>query len=220
MAARGQKNERCCKRQTLTSRLNCGNPNAYYRNVKFAVQRATTIQQKNRGVAAFLFKFCFFNLHCSWCICLRYHYCCNRSKFDYRADKIGHSVANSSLPLHHHHHPVSIRFLPRSRRWPDTPHPLRDCFHTFLPSRSICSFLYLQPDFLHTLFYLLPPRHFWPFLLSLPIHFQHHCLFQCITIIPSNHMSIPSYSIRLCHSIQRFLQTQHLHQLLHLLSIH
>ena len=33
-------------------------------------------------------------------------------------------------------------------------------------------------------------------------------LLQYIIIIPSNHMSIPSYSIRLCHSIQHFLQTQ------------
>ena len=33
-------------------------------------------------------------------------------------------------------------------------------------------------------------------------------LLRYIIIIPSNHMSIPSYSIRLCHSIQRFLQTQ------------
>ena len=32
VAARGQKNKRCCKRQILTSLLNCGNPNAYYRN--------------------------------------------------------------------------------------------------------------------------------------------------------------------------------------------
>ena len=38
---------------------------------------------------------------------------------------------------------------------------------------------------------------FWPSSLSLPIHFQHHCL-QYIIIISSNHMSIPSYSIRLC----------------------
>ena len=34
-------------------------------------------------------------------------------------------------------HPVSIRFLPRSRRWPDTPHFLCDRSHTFPPSRSI-----------------------------------------------------------------------------------
>ena len=60
-------------------------------------------------------------------------------------------------------------------------------------SRSICSFLNLQPDLLHTLFHLLPRCHFWPSSLSLPIHFQHHCLFQYI-IIPSNHMSIPYYS--------------------------
>ena len=33
-------------------------------------------------------------------------------------------------------------------------------------------------------------------------------------------MSIPSYSIRLCHSIQPFLQTQHLHQILRFLSVH
>ena len=37
--------------------------------------------------------------------------------------------------------------------------------------------------------------------------------FSYIVVISSNHMSIPSYSIHLCHSIQRFLQTQHLHQL-------
>ena len=77
VAARGRKNKRCCKRQNLTSLLNCGNPNAYYRNVKFAVQRAKTTHQKNQGVAAFLFKFCFFSLYCSWCSCLRHHYCCN-----------------------------------------------------------------------------------------------------------------------------------------------
>ena len=72
MAALGQKNKRCYKRHISESLLNCGNPNAYYRNVKFAVQRAKTIQQKNRGVAAFLFKFCVFNLHCSWCSCFRH----------------------------------------------------------------------------------------------------------------------------------------------------
>ena len=83
------------------------------------------------------------------------------------------------------HHPVSIRFFPRSRRWPDTPHPLRDCCHTFLPSRSICTFLDLQPNFVHTLFHLLSPCHFWPSSLSLPIHFQHRCLLQYIIIIPS-----------------------------------
>ena len=44
------------------SAFNCGNPNVYYRNVKFAVQRAKTIQQKNRVVVSFVFKFCFFNL--------------------------------------------------------------------------------------------------------------------------------------------------------------
>ena len=49
---------------------------------------------------------------------------------------------------------------------------------------------------------------------------QHHFLLQYIIIIPSNLMSIPPYSIRLCHSIQRFLLTLHLHQLLHFLSIH
>ena len=76
-----------------------GNPNAYYRNVKFAVRRAYTIQQKNRGVAAFLFKFCCFNLHCNWCSRLRHQYCCSRSKFDHLADQIGHGVANGSLPL-------------------------------------------------------------------------------------------------------------------------
>ena len=96
-----RKSKRCCKRQILTSLLNCGNPNACYRNVKFAVQQAKTIpvHQKNRGVAAFLFEFCSFSLHCSWCSCLRHHYYCNRCKFDYLADKIGHSVANGSLPL-------------------------------------------------------------------------------------------------------------------------
>ena len=46
VAARGQKNKRCCKRQIFTSLLNCGNPNANYRNVKFAVPRAKTIHQK------------------------------------------------------------------------------------------------------------------------------------------------------------------------------
>ena len=50
--------------------------------------------------------------------------------------------------------------------------------------------------------------------------FQHHCLFQYIIIICSNHISIPSYSNRLCHYIQRFLPSQHLHQLLHIFSIH
>ena len=87
-----------------------------------------------------------------------------------------------------------------------TSYSLRDCSHIFPPSRSICSFLDLQPNFLHTLFHLLPPCHFWPSSLSLPIHFQHHCLLQFIIIILSDHMAIPSYSIRLCHSIQRFLQ--------------
>ena len=47
--------------------------------------------------------------------------------------------------------------MAQSRRWPDTPHPHRDCSHTFPPSRSICSFLDLQPDFFHTLLHLLPP---------------------------------------------------------------
>ena len=67
MAGRGQQNKRCCKPQISTSLLNCGNPNAYCRKVKFAVRRTNTIQQKNRSFAAFLFKFC---LHCNWCSCL------------------------------------------------------------------------------------------------------------------------------------------------------
>ena len=116
-------------------------------------------------------------------------------------------------------YPVSIRFFPRHRRWPDTPHPFCNRSHTFTPSRSICSFLDLQLDFLHTLFHLSPCQ-FWLFVLSLPIHFQHHCLLHYIIIISSNHMSIPAYSIRPYHSILRFLQTRHLHQLLHILSIH
>ena len=91
MTARSQKNKRCCKRQVLTSLLNCGNPNAYYRNVKFAVQLAKTTHQKNRCIAAFLFKFCFLSLYCSWCSCIRHHYCCNRCKFDYLANQIGSS---------------------------------------------------------------------------------------------------------------------------------
>ena len=59
VTAYGQKNKRCSKRQILTSLLSCGNPNAYHRHVKFSVRRANTIQQKNQGVAAFLFKFFF-----------------------------------------------------------------------------------------------------------------------------------------------------------------
>ena len=62
------------------------------------------------------------------------------------------------------------------RRWLDTPHPFGVCSHTFHPSHAICIFLDLQPGFLHTLFYLPPPCHFWPSSLLLRIHFQHHCL--------------------------------------------
>ena len=35
--------------------------------------------------------------------------------------------------------PVLIRFFPRQRRWPNTPHSLRDRSHSFPPSRSICN---------------------------------------------------------------------------------
>ena len=57
--------------------------------------------------------------------------------------------------------PVLIRFFPRSQRWPHSPHPLRDRFPIFPPSRSICSFFDFEADFLHTLFHLLLPCHFF-----------------------------------------------------------
>ena len=77
--------------------------------------------------------------------------------------------------------------------------------YTSLPPRSLSLLpsisFDLQPDFLYTLFHLPLPCHFWPSSLSLSIHFHHHCLLQYIIIFSSNQMSIPSYSIRLCHSI-------------------
>ena len=91
--------------------------------------------------------------------------------------------------------------FPRVRRWPDPPHSLSNRFHSLSPSRTICTLLHSHPNLLQTFFDLSLPVLLWPSLLSLSIHLKHHCLLQNALLIPPNHMSIPSYSIRLCHFI-------------------
>ena len=107
------------------------------------------------------------------------------------------SVLSSSSSSSSSFNPV----FPRVRRWPDAPHSFSNRSHSLSPSRAICSFLHPQPNFLYILLDLFLPCLLRPSSLSWSIHFKHHCLLQNAIIIPPNHMSIPSYSIRFSHFI-------------------
>ena len=91
--------------------------------------------------------------------------------------------------------------FPCVQRWPDAPHSFSNRSHSLSPSRAICSFLHSQPNLLYILFDLSLPCLLRSSSLSWSIHFKHHCLLQNALIIPPNHMSIPSYSIRFSHFI-------------------
>ena len=70
-----------------------------------------------------------------------------------------------------------------------------------LPLSILCN---LQPRTPPTQFYLnslqlAPPYLLWPSSISLPIHFKHRCLLLNVIIISLNHLSMPQYSIYLCH---------------------
>ena len=91
--------------------------------------------------------------------------------------------------------------FPGVRRWPDAPHSFSNRSHSLSPSCAICSFLHPQPNLIYILFDLFLPCLLRPSSLSWSIHFKHHCLLQNALIIPPNHMSIPSYSIRFSHFI-------------------
>ena len=116
--------------------------------------------------------------------------------------------------------PVLIRFFPRHRKWRNTPHPLRDRSYSFPPSRSSAAYSIFNPTFFTlsstSLFHVIfgRPRFRCPFTSIIIAFFS--ILSSSLLITCLYH----PYSIRLCHSIQRFLQTQHLRQLLRILSIH
>ena len=82
---------------------------------------------------------------------------------------------------------------------------------TLSPSRSIQGILLLQTNTLVLLLTLCLSPLLWSSSLPLALHFKLQCFSQNMPIIPPQHMSIPSHSIRLSHLNHWFIQSQHLH---------
>ena len=91
------------------------------------------------------------------------------------------------------------RFIPINRGWPDLPRSNSNLSNSHSPSCLIQGILLLQNNNLALLLSLCLPHLLWSSSLPLALHFKVQPFSQNMPIIPSQHIPIPSHSIRLCH---------------------
>ena len=135
----------------------------------FAVLIDHFLRETDRNYV-FFFKITHFLLQLAFCNV----YTANR-KSSFASILVQVSTFYLNFQPHHHHHPVSIRFLPRSRRWQDTSHSFRNRSHIFNPT----SFTLSSTCFLHVIFGR--PRFRFPFTSSIIAFFRVSSSFLLIT---------------------------------------
>ena len=77
--------------------------------------------------------------------------------------------------------------------------------------RPIHGILFLQTNTLALVLHLRLPCRLWSSPFPLALHFKIQRFSQNMSIIPPQHLPVPSHSIRLCPLNHSFLQSQHIH---------